>query len=56
MKRLYYESSYIKEFQGTVTGCQEGKNGRVSHEDLRPKALKHPELLLSLIFQDKVSD
>lgn len=28
MKRLYYESSYIKEFQGTVTGCQEGKNGR----------------------------
>ncbi|HIZ79082.1 MAG TPA: alanyl-tRNA editing protein [Candidatus Lachnoclostridium stercorigallinarum] len=28
MKRLYYESSYIKTFQAKVTGCREGKNGQ----------------------------
>ena len=27
MKRLYYDSSYIKTFTGAVTGCREGKKG-----------------------------
>lgn len=28
MKRLYYESSYIKNFTASVTGCRERKDGR----------------------------
>ena len=28
MKRLYYESSYIKNFTASVTGCREKKDGR----------------------------
>ena len=27
MKRLYYESSYIKNFTASVTGCRERKDG-----------------------------
>ena len=27
MKKLYYDSAYIKEFEGTVVSCEKGKKG-----------------------------
>ena len=27
MEKLYYESAYRKEFEGTVLSCEPGKNG-----------------------------
>ena len=40
MKKLYYDSSYIKEFEGTVLSCEKGKKG---YEVVLDQTVFYPE-------------